>query len=80
MDPEEFQTLLSIQSSLPKHSSLLPWMSLPIGSTQQSKGLDSLEEQLLLLITLCLEENPLPTFLLAQMNSTMGSKLFLYNL
>ena len=80
MDPEESQTLLSIQSSLPKHSRLLPWMSLPIGSAQHIKGLDSMEEQLLLLTTLSLEENPLLTFLLAQLNSTMGSKLFLHNL
>ena len=72
MDPEEFQTLLLIQSSLPKHSSLLPWMSLPIGLAQQSKGLDSMDEQLPLLTTLCLEENPLPTSLLAQLSSTMG--------
>ena len=38
MDPEEFQTLFSIQSSLPKHSSLLPWMSLTIGSAQHAKA------------------------------------------
>ena len=78
MDPEELQTLLSIQSSLPEPSKLLPWMSLPIGSAQHIKGLDSLEEQLLLLTTLFLEENPLPTFLLAQLNSTLGSKLLLH--
>ena len=40
-------------------------MSLPIGSAQLIQGLDSLEEELLLLTTLFLEENPLHTFLLA---------------
>ena len=55
-------------------------MNLPIGSAQQSKGLDSMDEQLPLLTTLCLEETPLPTFLLAQLSSTMGWKLSLHNL